>query len=492
MFNYCKVLAAEASKLTGRPVRVILPREGVYRVVGGRAMTQQRVAIGAGADGHFESLIHTGVTATTQQKPLPEAVITMTRSLYAATNISLDVQVAEMNIPNNAYMRAPGDAVGSFALESAIDELADQLGIDPIELRLRNEPKVNPTSGRPFSSRHLIEAYRLGAERFGWSGRNWKPGTRREGEWLIGWGCATASYPYVRIPGGAAGLTLSKDGSVRVEAAAHDMGMGTATVQTQIIAERLGLPLEKVSFAYGDSTFPGDIVAGASQQTVSIGAAVITAHGELIEALLKLATPGSPLAGLKPEEVDTIDGALCKIDEPSRRESYTSLLTKANRETVNVVGKAPMPFEMLHWSMNSYGAQFCEVRVNSVTGETRVSRFVGAFDCGRILNAKTAASQFRGGIIMGIGLALMEETQFDARSGRIMNRNLSDYHVPVHMDVPQIDVVWTDIPDPRAPMGAHGIGEIGITGVGAAIANAAYHATGKRVRSLPITLDKLL
>jgi xanthine dehydrogenase YagR molybdenum-binding subunit len=492
MWNYCKALAAEAAKLAGRPVRVVLPREGVFRTIGSRAMTEQRVAIGADAEGHFESLVHTATTATTFQKPLPEAVITMTRNLYAASSFKLDVQVAEMDIPNNMFMRAPGDAVGSFALESAIDELAVEMGIDPIELRVRNEPKMNPTDGRPFSSRHLIEAYRIGAERFGWAGRNWRPGARREGEWLIGWGCATAAYPYVRIPGGAARLTLTRDGHVRVEAAAHEMGMGTATVQTQVIAERLGLPMEKVTFAYGESSFPGDILAGASQQTVSVGAAVIAAHGELVSELLRLAVPGSPIGGLKPEEVDTTEGALCKIDEPSRRESYISILTRAHRDKVSVEAKGPMPFEMLHWSMNSYGAQFCEVRVNAVTGETRVSRFLGAFDCGRILNAKTAASQFRGGIIMGIGLALMEEASVDERNGRVMNPNLWDYHVPVHMDVPEIDVIWTDIPDPRAPMGAHGLGEIGITGVGAAIANAVYHATGKRVRDLPITIDKLL
>jgi xanthine dehydrogenase YagR molybdenum-binding subunit len=492
MWNYCKALAAEAAKLAGRPVRVVLPREGVYRTIGPRALTEQRAAIGADADGKFESLIHTATTATTFLKPLPEAVITMTRNLYAASNFKLDVQVAEMDITNNMFMRAPGDAVGSFALECAIDELAVELGMDPIELRFHNEPKTNPTDGRPFSSRNLIEIYKLGAERFRWAERNWRPGTRREGEWLIGMGCATAAYPYVRIPGGAARITITRDGSARVEAAAHEMGMGTATVQTQIIAERLGLPIDKVIFSYGESSFPGEILAGASQQTVSVGAAVIAAQGELIAELLKLLGPDSPVAGLKPEEVDTVEGCLCKADDPSRRESYTSILTRAKRDKISAEAKAPMSFELLHWSMSSYGAQFCEVRVNAITGETRVSRFLGAFDCGRIMNSKTAASQFRGGIIMGIGLALMEETRFDARNGRIMNPNLWDYHVPVHMDVPEIDVIWNDIPDPRAPMGAHGVGEIGVTGVGAAIANAVYHATGKRVRSLPITLDKLL
>lgn len=487
-----KALAAAASKLAGRPVRVALSREGVYRTVRGRTMTEQRVAIGARADGRFDAIIHHGISAMTEHSHLPEAVIVPSRVLYAAGNMNLDVQVADMDMPVNTYIRAPGDAVGSFALECAVDELAVEMGIDPIELRLRNEPDENPTSGRPFSSRHLVEAYRMGAERFGWAKRDPRPGARRNGEWLIGIGCATAAYPYVRMPGGAARITLTKDGHAKVEAGAHEMGMGTATVQTQICAERLGLPLDNVSFAYGASSLPGTINAGASQQTASIGAAVIAAHGKLVGELLKLVSEDSPLIGLKPAQVETVDGGLRKRDEPNRRESYVSILKHAQRDEVSVETNAPLPLEMLHWSMHSFGAQFCEVRVNAVTGETRVSRFLGAFDCGRILNAKTAASQFRGGIIMGLGLALMEETQFDERNGRIMNPNLAEYHVPVHMDVPEIEVIWTDIPDPRAPMGAHGIGEIGITGVGAAVANAVFNATGKRVRALPITLEKLL
>lgn len=487
-----KAIAAAAAKLAQRPVRVALTREGVYRAIGGRTTTEQRVAIAASADGHFEAIIHTGTSAMTRHNALPEAFIVPTRALYQADNMKLAVKVADMDMLANSYMRAPGDAVGSFALECAIDELAVQMGMDPIELRLRNEPTKDPTSGRPFSSRHLVTAYRTGAERFRWAKRNPKPGAQRDGEWLIGLGCATASYPYVRMPGGAARIKLSKDAHAIVEVAAHEMGMGTATVQTQIAAARLGLPMKKVTFAYGESSFPGAIVAGGSQQTASIGAAVIAAHRKLVIALLELASHDSPLAGLKSEEVKTIEGGLSKIDDPSRQESYISILARAHREEVSVEASAPPPLEMFHWSMHSYGAQFCEVRVNAVTGETRVTRFLGSFDCGRILNAKTAASQFRGAIIMGLGLALMEETQYDERNGRIMNPNLSEYHVPVHMDVPEIDVVWTDIPDPHAPMGAHGIGEIGITGVAAAVANAVFNATGKRVRELPITLDKVI
>jgi xanthine dehydrogenase YagR molybdenum-binding subunit len=294
------------------------------------------------------------------------------------------------------------------------------------------------------------------------------------------------------MPGGAARITMTKDGRATVEIAAHEMGMGTSTTQTMVTADRLGLAMQCVNVRYGDSHFPGVVLAGGSQQTASIGAAVGAAHKELIGELLKLAGKDSPLAGLDADEVMGRDGYLCKSDEPKRRESYVSLMARIGRDEVTVEATAPPPLEFTHWSMHSHGAMFCEVRVNTITGETRVNRFLGSFDCGRILNPKTAASQFRGGIIMGLGLALMEETQFDERSGRVMNPSLAEYHVPGHMDVPEIDVIWTDIPDPHAPMGAHGVGEIGITGVGGAVANAVYNATGKRVRDLPITLDKTM
>ena len=294
------------------------------------------------------------------------------------------------------------------------------------------------------------------------------------------------------MPGAAARITLSRDGDATIEIAAHDMGMGTATAQAQIAAERLGLPIERVRVIYGDSRLPGVVLAGGSQQTAAIGAAVIAAHRELVSELLKLAGNDSPLVGLKLDEIGGDEGGLSKLDEPSRRESYASILSRAQRDIVSVEAEASQPLELMHWSMHSHAAMFCEARVNAVTGETRISRFLGSFDCGRIINPKTAASQFRGGIVMGLGLALMEETQFDERNGRIMNPSLAEYHVPVHLDVPDIDVIWTDIADPHTPMGAHGVGEIGITGVGAAVANAIYNATGRRVRDLPITLDKLI
>ncbi len=487
-----QVLAAAASKLVGRPVRIALSREGVFRMIGGRTVTEQRVAIGARADGHFDTIIHTGTAAMSRHNVLPEPFIQQTRGAYAANHFKLGVEVAYMDMLANTFMRAPGESVGTFALECAVDELAVALGMDPIALRILNEPKEDPTEGLPFSSRHLVEAWRTGAERFGWAKRDPKPGATREGEWRVGMGCAAATYPYNRMPGGAARITLTRDGHARVEIAAHEMGMGTATAQTQVTAERLGLALDQVTIVYGDSTLPGLVLAGGSQQTAAIGAAVAAAQHALVAELLKLADKDSPLAGLKPDEVGGLDGGLAKLDAPERHESYQSLLARAQRDEVTVEANAPPPMEGMHWSMHSYGAMFCEVRVNAITGETRVSRFLGAFDCGRILNPKTATSQFRGGIIMGLGLALMEEAQFDERKGRIMNPSLAEYHVPVHMDVPTIDVIWNDIPDPHTPMGARGIGEIGITGTGAAVANAIYHATGKRIRDLPLTLDKLL
>ncbi len=487
-----QILAIAASRLAGRPVRMALSREGVFRIAGGRTTTTQRVALGANADGTLAALIHTGTVAMTTHNNCPEQFTFPARHLYAAGSFLLEQRVADMDMLANTFMRAPGESIGTFPLETALDELAEAMRLDPIELRRRLEPEQDPTSGHAFSSRHMLAAFEAGAERFGWSQRNPVARARQEGEWLIGMGVAAATYPYYRMPGGAARVTITRDGHARVATAAHEMGMGTATVQAQAGADRLGLPVEHVTFEYGDTALPAGTVAGGSSQTVSIAAAVAAASARLVAELLTLAGNDSPLAGLSAGEVEARDGGLGHPEQADRFESYASILTRAGREEVSAEAEAPQPVEARRYSMHSYGAQFCEVRVSAVTGEVRVSRFLGSFDTGRILNPRMAASQFRGGIIMGLGLALMEETEFDERSGRIMNPSLAEYHVPVHLDVPDIEVIWTDIADPHAPLGAHGIGEIGITGVGAAVANAIHNATGRRVRDLPITLDKLL
>ena len=485
------LVGAGASKVAGRPVRITLSREGVYRLVGGRTNTEQRVAIGADDDGRFRALIHTGISAMTPYNGLAEQFTFPARHMYATETLKTDQQVVDMDMLANSFMRAPGESVGTFALESAIDELAVELDIDPIELRIRNEPDKDPSTGLPYSSRHIVEAWRAGADRFGWE-RRARPGSRREGEWLIGTGCAMGTYPYHRFPGGAARITLDKTGHATIAVAAADMGMGTSTTQAIVTAERLGLPLERVAVAYGDSSFPGNLLAGGSSQTASIAGAVISAQRALVEELLALSSDESPLAGLTADEVGGRDEGLCELADPSRWESYAGILGRAGRDEVTVEAFASDPEEMQAYSMHSCGAIFCQVRVDTTTGETRVDRVLGSYDCGRIINAKTAASQFRGGIIMGLGLALMEDTNFDERTARIMNPSLAEYHVPVHLDVPAIELMWSDVPDPNATARALGIGEIGITGVAAAVANAVYNATGRRIRDLPITLDKLL
>jgi xanthine dehydrogenase YagR molybdenum-binding subunit len=486
-----QILAAAAARLALRPVRIILSREGVFRIVGGRTVTEQRVAMGAQADGSLDALIHTGTVAMTPHNNMPEPFILPAKSAYASRSFLLDVETVKMNMTANTFMRAPGEAVGTFGLESGLDELAHAIGIDPIDLRIKNEPATDPTNGLPFSQRGIVEAWEAGRERFGWSARR-APGTLCDGEWFVGLGCAAGTYPYYRMPGGAARITLTNLSHATVSIAAHEMGMGTSTAQTQVAAERLGLPMADVEFKYADSQLPGVVLAGGSQQTAAIGAAVIAAHHKLVTELLELAGHDSPLAGLSAEEVGGRDGGLCSLEDEQKFDSYASILTRAGRRAISVEAEAAMPSELQHWSMHSHSALFCEVRVNKVTGEIRVSRFLGSFDCGRIINSKTAASQFRGGIIMGLGLALMEETHFVERSGRVMNPSLADYHVPVHLDVPEIDIIWNDEADPHTPMGARGVGEIGITGVGAAVANAVFNATGVRVRDLPITLDKVI
>ncbi|WP_374991404.1 xanthine dehydrogenase family protein molybdopterin-binding subunit [Bradyrhizobium sp. LHD-71] len=487
-----QILGAAAAKLAGRPVRIALSRASMVRLIGGRSPTEQRVALAAAADGRLKGLLHHGFSVKPPHSACDEAFTLTSRSLYASESFDVVQHTIDLDVLANTFMRAPGEAPGTFALESAMDELAHELGMDPIELRRRNVPDRNPVSGAPHSQSDVMLAYDLGAKRFGWDRRAAAPRSRREGEWLIGMGCATGSFPYARMPGMTVRITLDGSGHATVSSAAHEMGMGTATVQRQHTADRLGLPLESVTVTIGDTSLPFGSFAGGSSQTASLGAAINAASGKLAVELLRLAGNDTPLAGLRPAEIEFVNGGLRKIGEPSRYESFVSILKRAARDQISVTGVSSAPLEMLKFSMHSRSAIFCELLVSDVTGEVRVDRLVGCFDCGRILNPKTAASQFRGGMIMGIGMALTEEALFDERTGRVMSASIADYHVPAHLDVPDIDILWTDIPDPRTPMGARGIGEIGITGVAAAIANAAFNATGKRVRELPLTPDKFL
>ncbi len=493
------ILCAAAAKAAGRPVQLALSRRGVFHLVGGRSLTEQRVAIGAGRDGKIAALVHSGVNATSTHGTWADPFGDPARRLYAAETLLTDHKIVHLDTVANTAMRGPGPSVGTFALESAMDELAHELGMDPLELRRVNEPERDPSTGQKFSSRHFVEAYERGAERFGWQPR--APRSRRDGAWLVGQGAAAATYHVVRFPA-TVRVRINADGTALVRTSAQDNGMGTATVQIQHAAQRLGLPTANVSMEWGDTDLPKSAAAGASNQTVALVQAVRDASEKLQRELLSLAGNGSrngsqngnngPLSGAKFGQIEARDGGLFRKDDPRRGETYAEILERLGREHVEVEATSGNPYETMKYSMHSYGMQFCEARVNGESGEVRISRWLGSFDCGTILNEKTATSQFRGGIIMGIGAALMEEALFDERSGRIMNPSLAEYHVPVHLDVPRIEIVYTDIPDPLTPGGAHGIGEIGITGVSAAIANAVFNATGKRVRELPITLDKLL
>ncbi|MEV5716771.1 xanthine dehydrogenase family protein molybdopterin-binding subunit [Amycolatopsis mediterranei] len=477
------ILAALAARATGRPVRLALTREGVYRTVGGRTPSTQRVALGADTDGKLTALVHTSVTRTGRVGGVPEQVTSQSRHLYAAENILVQHNLVELDLLSNTSMRAPGESIGTYALEASIDELAHRLGVDPIELRMRNEPATNPIDGKKFTHRMLREAYAQGAERFGWADRTPEPGSMRDGRWLVGMGVASAYHPAWQF---AASVTvrLSVDGSVLVRCGFHEMGMGGATAQAQIAADALGVPFDAVRVEYGDSTLPVSPGAGGSMQTASIASSLLAACEKLKRELDTLAKR-SASAGESPATI------LAEAGVPSV-EAAVGSDTRFGRVAGQLKFAAKFLRDQRRWMKAACGAQFCEVRVDPDTGEVRVSRWAGVFDVGRVINAKTASSQLRGGIVMGIGMALAEETLVDPRTGRIMNPSLAEYHVPVHADIPPIDVSYLDDPDPTMPLGLIGVGEVGITGVAGAIANAVHHATGRRIYDLPITLDKLL
>jgi xanthine dehydrogenase YagR molybdenum-binding subunit len=486
-------LAVAAAKLVKRPVKIVLTREGVHLSVGGRTATEQRVALAANEAGELSALIHTGLTQTTKHNGFAEQFSFPARHLYKSENIWLRQEIINLDIVPNTAMRAPGESVGTFALESAIDELAHEMGIDPIELRARNEPDTDPVKDLPFSMRNITEAYRVGALMFGWSKRHAAPRTTRDGSHLIGSGVATAYYPAYQFPASAR-VEIYADGTALAQSAMHEMGMGSATAQSQNLADELGLSFEQVRFEYGDSRFPDAPVAGGSNSTISVGAAVKAACDEAKKIIHGLVgeDEASPLMGTSFDEVVFRDGSIYRKDDVTKGETFAAILRRFELDQIEAEGEAGPGAESQKYSMGSYGAQFCEVRVDEDTGEVRVSRFLGVFDCGTIINPKTASSQWRGGIIMGLGMALTEEALFDIRRGCIVNPSLAEYHVPVNLDVPNIEIHFLNIPDPLTPMGAHGVGEIGITGVAAAVANAVFNATGKRIRDLPITLDKLL
>ncbi|MFI8003222.1 xanthine dehydrogenase family protein molybdopterin-binding subunit [Streptomyces sp. NPDC086010] len=450
------VLAAMAARHTGLPVTLALPRRYMAAIVGHRAPTLQRVRLGAGRDGVLTSVSHEVVTQTSRIKEFVEQAAVPARIMYASPHSRTAHLVVPLDVPSPSWMRAPGEASGMYALESAMDELANALGMDPVELRLRNEPPTEPDSGLPFSSRNLARCLTEGARLFGWSGRDPQPATREEGPWLIGTGVASATYP-VLVSKSAASAHAAPDGSYRIGVNATDIGTGARTVLAQIAASVLDASPEDVTIDIGDSDLPTASLAGGSSGTASWGWAV---HKAATALRARLAEHGGTLP---PEGVTvTADTGEETEQEPP-------------------------------YSRHAFGAHFAEVAVDSLTGEVRVRRLLGVYAAGRILNSRTARSQFIGGMVMGLGMALTEGSTMDPVFGDYTESDLASYHVPTCADVPDVQAHWIDEDDPHLnPMGSKGIGEIGIVGTAAAIGNAVRHATGARLRELPLTPDKVL
>lgn len=488
------VLTAMAARQVGRPVKLTLSRHQMFGPIGFRGETIQHVKLGARQDGVLSLVEHNGIVQTSAFDEFIEPVAITARMLYACPNIGTTHRVVRLNTGTPSYTRAPGEAPGVYALESAMDELAYKVGIDPIELRLRNYAEVEPESGKPFSSKSLRECYRVGAERFGWNKRTAEPRSMRDGRMLVGYGMATATYPTNRSAASAR-ARLMADGTAVVQSGSQDIGTGTYTVMTQVAADAIGLPPERIQFQLGDTDLPPTPVSGGSQTAASVGSAVLLAGQALRSKLIALAVADreSPLYGASESEITARRGGIFLKNDGARGEDYTTLLTRHNLPQIEARVDAAPGDEKNKYAMHAFGAHFAEVRVDPDLGTVRVSRYVGVFAAGKILNAKTARNQFMGGITWGISMALMENTLMDPHTGRIMNADLAEYHVPVNADIPPLDVTFLDEVDPYVnPVGVKGIGEIGIVGAPAAIANAVYHATGKRIRDLPITLDKLL
>ncbi|MDB5865617.1 MAG: Periplasmic aromatic aldehyde oxidoreductase, molybdenum binding subunit YagR, partial [Betaproteobacteria bacterium] len=506
-------LAAMAARAVGRPVKIVLTRKQMFTSNGHRPETRQATTLGAEADGKLTAIAHHAHGHTSQLDEFMEPTGSPVGMLYSCANVDIEHKLVRLNVGAPTYMRAPGESSGSFSIETAMDELAVSLGVDPIELRLRNYAQIDESTGHPFSSKSLRECYARGAEAFGWAKRDPKPRSMRDGRWLVGYGMATATYPANYRPAGAKAIMLA-DGSVQILCGTQDLGTGTYTILTQIAAETLGVSPQNVRVLIGDSRYPRAPTSGGSCSATSTGSAVQAAAQALRGRLVGYATQdeASPLWNVKSSEIETKEGRLGAKSDPSKMVTYADVMKRYGRRSVEqeafarpgiergpAAGGAPTGTEPADkgkeqaYSMHGFGAQFCEVRVDPELGIIRVARWTGAFALGKVLNDKTLKSQLEGGIVWGIGMGLQEETLIDRRYGRFVNTNLAEYHVPVNADVPPIELILVEEEDRLvSPIGAKGAGEIGITGAAAAIGNAVYHATGKRIRELPITLDKLL
>jgi xanthine dehydrogenase YagR molybdenum-binding subunit len=466
-----EIAAVQAAKLLNRPVKLTLTREQMFTLVGYRPLTIQKIGLGATKDGTLVGITHESHSQTAAYEEFTENAVNVSRFLYNSPNANTRYKVVALNVGVPAPMRGPGEATGSFALESALDELSYALNMDPIDLRLKNYADIDLERNLPWSSKYLKECYQLGSERIGWKERAAKPGTQRDGEWMVGYGIGCGAFGAYRSKAQAK-IKLMPDGTVNIQSATSDIGPGTATAMTLIAADILGLPAEKIDFELGNSSFPVAPTQGGSQTVSSVGSAV---HDVCIALKKKLYA----LSGLPEDSTTTID--------------YAAVVRDHGQPFVELTLESQAGEESRKYSMYSFSAHFAKVYVHPLTGVVQVKKLIAVVDGGKIVSHKTAASQMIGGAVGGIGMALTEEAIIDDAFGRYVNGNLADYHVPVNADIPDIEAIFVDKPDPVInPIGTKGLGEISLIGVAAAVANAVYNATGKRIRELPITPDKLI
>ncbi|MGB7438609.1 MAG: xanthine dehydrogenase family protein molybdopterin-binding subunit [Candidatus Acidiferrum sp.] len=488
-------MAALAAKQLGRPFKITVPRSLMFTTVGHRPFTRQRIRLGADHNGKLIAFHHEIFQLTSMVEEYLENCTEVTAMLYSCPNLHAEQYLFQKNVGSPTPMRGPGRTPSLFAIESAMDELAVKLNIDPVEIRLRNYAEVDESSGKPWSSKHLREAYQTGAEKFGWSKRNPKVGSMTSGNEILGWGMATCTWPATRHDAEVR-VSLRSDGTVQAACATQDIGTGTYTVFAQIISDRTGVPLDKIHVHLGNTSFPPGPTSGGSSATATVIPAIVKATDQAVAALMKVAvaTSGSPFEKADPAKLRMTAGRVHAEDQPAEGGTpFADLLQRKNLSGLDGEARTEDSPEAKQFSMHSFGAHFCEIAYDPGIVRVRVTRWLTVIDGGRMIDLKTARNQILGSVVMGIGMGLLEETVYDPRNAKPINNNYADYLVAVNADVPNIDCIFLDYPDTKLNVyGARGIGEIGLTGCASAISNAVYHATGVRVRKLPIRIEDLI
>ena len=486
-----EIAAVMGAKKVGKPVKLVLHREQMFTNVGSRPVTLQKIGMGATKDGKLVGITHEATAQTSSYEEFTEATVNMTRFMYACPNLTTRYKLAQLNTCTPIWMRGPGEATGAFALESAIDELAFKLDIDPIEFRILNHSDVDPERNLPWSSKYLKECYELGMNKIGWKNRSKTPRAKNEDGWFVGYGMGTGTFGAFRSPA-AVRATLRADGTLVLQCSVNDMGPGTATMMTAVASEISGFPSDRIEVDMGSTGLPKGPTQGGSTVTSSVGSAVFAACNLLKDKLVPLALKEKKLKGATAQDLVFEDGKVSSAKKPKVKVSFTDLLENNHLNELVAETEVKGGDEGKKYSMYSFSVHFAKVLVNPVTGKIKVAHAVSCADAGTIVNERTAAAQMAGGAVGGIGMALMEDMVIDHRFGRPINNNLADYHVPVNADIPKIDVCFVNKKDPYTnPMGTKGLGEIALVGMAPAIANAVFNATGQRVRDLPITLEKI-